>query len=527
MPARVIPWARQRLLYAAPGDGRAGLFAELRGWLNQGQLTADINPSAPAGTVIENSASITFSGGQAQSTNTVKTTVAAPQPQSGITASLGKAEDGWSGAVPVYAALEYLDHSDYPYARAVVTTPASNSFNASMAWNEGAGRFEGVIYPGSDYCMGCADPHTGAFVVRVELDDDPAFASVDYLDHTDGFSTFVTRRKSSKGTDRDYTDFNPVWSGGHWRYSVSDLVIYSESAKSHVAVAIPFHPVTSAISNISVSFNGAAVPQGSASSTSDCWWWEPGLHTLYLQRSSMGTSEVDVDLASDSDTDLFATRYDRVQTADMAGRSFHNGLMVSNRYWTTFVYGGGHEHAGMQAESRAHEPGAPDVSTDCMERTAVHVDNVPRADGSISYPYDIKWKQQEWMDYIVSEGSGSITVAVHSDDTPGSGWQQQLDTGISAARSTTFYAGERYIRQELSFTNHDAASHAYPLVWGREQWLGADRGTGDEGRCAGDTADRDIEATVAMASLAAPWMVAYDSGGLRRPGAYVPGGGPA
>lgn len=475
-------------------------------------FTADIAPSAPAGTVIENSASIAFSGGQAQSTNTVKTTVAAPQPQPGITASLGKAEDGWSGAVPVYAALEYLDHSTYPYARAVVTTPASNSFNASMAWNEGAGRFEGVIYPGSDYCMGCADPHTGAFAVRVELDDDPAFASIDYLDHTDGFSTFVTRRKSSKGTDRDYTDFNPVWSGDHWRYTISDLVIYSESAKSKVAVAIPFHPVTSAISNMSVSFNGAAVPQGSASSGSDCWWWEPGLHTLYLQRSSLGTSEVDVDLAFDSDTDLFATRYDRVQTADMAGRSFHNGLMVSNRYWTTFVYGGGHEHAGMQAESRAHEPGAPDVSTDCMERTAVHVDNVPRADGSMSYPYDIKWKQQEWMDYIVSEGKSSITVAVHSDDTPGSGWQQQLDTGIAAARSITFYAGERYIRQELSFTNHDAASHAYPLVWGREQWLGADRGTGDEGRCAGDTQDRDIEATVALDSLASPWMVAYDSG---------------
>lgn len=148
-----------------------------------------------------------------QSTNTVKTTVAAPQPQPGITASLGKAEDGWSGAVPVYAALEYLDRSAYPYARAVVTTPASNSFIASMAWNGGAGRFEGVIYPGSDYCMGCADPHTGAFAVRVELDDDPAFASVDYLDHTDGFSTFVTRRKSSRGRTATTPTSTPCGAG--------------------------------------------------------------------------------------------------------------------------------------------------------------------------------------------------------------------------------------------------------------------------------------------------------------------------
>ena len=493
---RTITWS----LGSVPSRGQVNI-----------SFTADIVPSSPAGTSIENHATITFSGGDTTNTNTVQTTVAA-SPQPGIAASLGKAEDGWSGAVPVWATLENLDQADYPCARAVVTTPASAVFHVPLTWNPGAGRFEGTIYPGSNDCMGCADPHTGAFAVRVELDDDPGFGSVDYLDDTDGFSTFVTRRKSSIGTGRDYTDLNPVWSGDHWRYTISDLVIYAESAKEDVAVAIPFHPATATISNISVSCNGVAVPEGSASSTADCWWWEPDLHTLYLQRSSLGTAEVDVDLAFDSDTDLFATRYDRVNTADMANRKFYNGLMISNRYWTTFVYGGGHEHAGMQAESRAHEAGGPDVSTDCMERTAVHVDDAPASDGSGSYAYDIKWKQQEWMDYIVSEGNGSITVAVHSDDTPGSGWQQQLDTGIAATRTNTFYAGERYIAQELSFVNNGASAHTYSLVWGREQWIGTDRQANDEGRYAGDAMDRDIEATVAMSSLASPWMVAYDSG---------------
>ncbi|MEW6555451.1 MAG: hypothetical protein AB1384_14335 [Actinomycetota bacterium] len=435
-----------------------------------------------------------------------------PEPVPGIDASLGKSEDGWSGAVPVSATLSLISNMDYPYARARVASPAALVFYVPMTWNAGADRFEGVIYPGSNYGRGCADPNTGAFAVRVELDDAPDFGSIDYYDDTGGFSTFITRRKSSKGTAYDYTDFNPVWNGDHWDYTVSDLVIYAAAAKSNVAVAIPFHPVTSNIGNIAVKYNGVPVPQGTAASTADCWWWDPGCHTLYLQKAALSTTEVDVDITFDSDTDLFATRYDRVNTADMGNREFYNGLMIANRYWTTFVYGGGHEHAGMQAESRAHQPGAPDVSTDCMERIAVHVDNVARSDGSGSYSYDIKWKQQEWMDYIVSEDNGAIKVVVHSDDTPGTGWKQQLDTGIAATRANTFYAGERYIRQDFEFRNNGAASRTYPVVWGREQWLSSDRATNDRGRYSGDTADRAVESRVAMSALADPWMVAYDKG---------------
>jgi len=68
---------------------------------------------------------------------------APPQPVPGITGSLGKSEDGWSGAVPVYAALDNLAYIDYPYARAKVTTPTSRIFYAPMSWNGSNNRFEG------------------------------------------------------------------------------------------------------------------------------------------------------------------------------------------------------------------------------------------------------------------------------------------------------------------------------------------------------------------------------------------------
>lgn len=434
------------------------------------------------------------------------------EPAPGISASLAKQEDGWCGAVPVYAYLENLKSSEFPYARAKVITPSGQTFFVPMSWNTASNRFEGTIYPGSNLGNGCADPDLGTFKVRVELDDDPDFSSIDHFADTAGFKTFPTRRKSSKGTGYDYTDFNPVWDGDGWIYSINELVIYSESAKNNVAVALPFHPVTATISGLTVRFNGVSVLPGTASSKNDCWWWEESSHTLYLQRAYLDSAEVDVDITFKSDTDLFATRFDRVQTADMGNRLFYNGLMIANRYWTTFIFGGGNEYAGMQAESRAHEPGAPDVSVDCMERVAVHVDNVARNDGSGAYPYQIKWKQQEWMNYIVHEDNQSIKVTVHSDDTPGTGWAQQLDNGIAVTRTQTFYAGKRYIKQEYEMLNNGSTAHEYPLIWGREQWIGSDRDTNDRGRFSGDTFDSPIEARREMSSLDTPWMAAYDRG---------------
>jgi len=92
-----------------------------------------------------------------------------------------------------------------------------------------------------------------------------------------------------------------------------------------------------------------------------------------------------------------------------------------------------------------------------MERIAVHVDNHSQERQLGSYSYDIKWKQQEWMDYIVSEDNSAILkVVVHSDRHCRHGWKQQLDTRYpprprpipSTAR------GAATIKQEFEFRNN-------------------------------------------------------------------------
>lgn len=431
----------------------------------------------------------------------------------GIDASVGKSTDSWCGAVPVYGTLTGgLSHENYPYARVKVDTPASQTFYASMSWDATDERFEGTIYPGSNYCNGCADPTTGTFTVTVQLDNDPNFGSIDYTDGT-SFSTYITRRKSSKDDSYDYTDPNPVWNTDHWDYTVSDFKLYASSTQSNVAIAIPFHPTTADINNLGVSFNGTPISEGSAESTTNAWWWDEATHTLYVQFASLSTeaSGVDVDITFTSDTDLWATRFDHVHTNGMGDRLFYNGLFIANQYLTTSVYGGGHENSGMQAESRAHEPGGADSSSDCMEREAVHVDNTIRADSSGSYSADIKWKQQQWADYLTSENNSQLVIETDSDDTASTGWAQQLDNDISAHRTITVYAQEIYLKNVYGLTNNDTSSHVYPFVWQREPWIGPDRDTNDVSRYYGDSSDVVLEKRNSMTSYDVPLVTAYDN----------------
>ncbi len=51
----------------------------------------------------------------------------------GVTGSLGKTTDGWGGAIPVYMTLDSpLSNEDYPYARAKVDTPATETYYTDM-----------------------------------------------------------------------------------------------------------------------------------------------------------------------------------------------------------------------------------------------------------------------------------------------------------------------------------------------------------------------------------------------------------
>ena len=412
-----------------------------------------------------------------------------------LSASLGKTTDGWSGAIPVYATPFGIATTTYPYVRASSTgpSPTSTTVFTTLAWDSADSRFEGTIYPGSNFCPGCADPTTGTFTVTVYEDDDPAFASPNYTASPGTFSTFITRRKSSLDTASNYTDFKPVWNttSSIWNYTINEFSILKESgSQANTAVAIPFHPTSSSISNITVSFGGAAVDQGTAASTTNAWWWDSTYHTLFVQFASLTTTVQDVDITFDADTDLFATRFDRVQTTDMGNRVFWNGLMIANRYITTFYIGGGHEGAGEQIESRSHEEGGSETSTDCMERIAVHVNSTASCDGSGYYGCDVKWKQDQWASYIVSESQDNFVITTDSDGTAVSGWLPQVNSSVSVKRTQTFYSAEQYIKNQFVITNGSSSSITGPFVWAREPWLALDRASKDTGRISGDSSDR-------------------------------------
>lgn len=437
-----------------------------------------------------------------------------------ITGSLGKSSDSWYGAIPVYLQLHgALTSQNYPHARAKVDTAASETYYTSLTWNSSTSQFEGIIYVGSWYCNGCTDPTTGLFSVTVQLDNNSDFGSIDYSASAGTFTTFIVRRWNAiNATAMGYgTEFNPTWnsSGGYWDYSIDDFSIgYPSSTQTNVAFAIPFYPTTATISNISVTLSGSSISQGTPASTTDCWWWDADTHTLYVQKASVAANTWYTinNISFRADTDLFMTRFDRLQTYNISERLFNDGMVMANQYVNTSVFGCGHEGAGEQVELTGRNfNNNDDVNLDCMERVAVHVDNTIRTDSSNYYSAAIKWKPNECTSWILSEDNNKIVWRVISDDTPSTGWAQQLNNQISATRTQEFYASKPYIKNTYEFKNNDTSVHIYPLVWGREQWLGTDRDANDQGRFAGDTTNRTIESTVGINTLPESWMTSYDT----------------
>ncbi len=449
-----------------------------------------------------------------------------------VLGSLGRTSTGWSGAVPVYMELRGgLSLADYPYARAQVTTPAGETYYTPMAWNARASRFEGTICIGSWYGNGCVDPHLGIYAVVVQLDNDRDFSSIDYHDPSGvTFKTYPTYRWNGvpAGTHGHDTEYLPTWNGDHWECRVHDFSIGYDVAAvtlSNVAVAIPFYPTTARITNMTVAVDGVWVPPGTVDSTNDCWWWEERLHTLYVQKASLVRwSRHTVAFAFDSDTDLFATRIDKIVNSGNGTIGYaYNGLVFANQYLQTPMVGGAHELSGDQVAAHVRDQVAEDdINIDCAERVAVPVDDTMLPDASAKYPLHIKWRQDEWKDYIQSEDNSSIVVRVHSDDTPVTGWAQQLTNHIAVERTQTYSAGKRYIKNVYTLTNLDAKPHKLPFVWGREQFIGIDEPANDKGRYAGDAEDRITESKVAIASLPSPWFTAYDSGVFAAMGVIFP-----
>ena len=457
---------------------------------------------------------VTLSSGTVGPSSTVAISGSTTLSPPGISGSLGKTSDGWSGAIPITLRLWGLSSTTYPYARASTTNPAGVTSYTNLTWDSATSAYTGVIYPGSNYCNGCADPDTGTFNVTAQLSSSSNFSGIDYSSSAGTFMTFVTRRWNAVSTASmgNGTEFNPTWSTDHWAYSVDDFSVNAAATYSNVAVAIPFLPTSSAVSNIAVTVGGTSVSQGSATSTSNAWWWNSALHTLFVQIASLGTTYQTIHFSFDTDTDLLATRFDRLYTANIGERLFYNGILLGNQFINTPVFGGGYEGSGEQVEMSARNSSNDDVNLDSMERAAVHVGDTIRSDSSAYFSSDIKWKQDEWVSMIASQDNNSIAMTVHSDNTASTGWAQQLNNGISATRVQTFYASKRYIKNEYVFTNGGASSYKYPFVWMREQLLGTDQSTNDVGYFAGDSGARTTEIGLPFTAFSKKWFTTFDTG---------------
>lgn len=449
------------------------------------------------------------------------------KPAIGVVASLGKTTDGWSGAIPVSLSLNSLSSSTYPYARAKIVTPASQTFYVTTTWNGAANAYTGTIYPGSNYCPGCADPTTGTFTVTGQISTSSSFSPIAYESSAQTFTTTRTLRWNAVSTAAmGYsTDVSSTYSGGVWTTSITDFSINDASGtNSNVAVAIPFIPATANISITGVTLGGSAVSQGSAASTTNAWWWDTGQHALYIQVASLGTAFQTVTFTFTSDTDLWGTRIDQLSTYNIGQRTFYNGLMIGNEYIYSNVFGGGVvwnstsvNAAGEQPELTGHNSTTGDVNLDCMERVAVHVDDTVLADSSGYYSANIRWAS-EWQNWITEATNDHITLVFHQDSTPSTGWIQYLNNHISVTRTQTYYSAEHYIKNDYQITNGDTVGHTLPFVWMREQWLGTDRNTNDRGRFAQSSADVTTETSTPATNLTAPWFMNYDTGAIAAQG---------
>lgn len=460
----------------------------------------------------------------------------------GVIGTLGKSADGWGGVIPVYMELVGVDQASYPYARAQVVTPASETYYTTMTWDSGDNRYEGAIYIGSWYCNACADNHTGSFAVTVQLDNNSGFPSIDYSDSVGNFATTVTRRRSSIGGTTNYAKYAAVWSTDHWNVQAYDFDLYTDSGTiTNAVIGMAFHPTTADISITQVRLSDGAwiTTQSAVDGTGNGWWWDSSTHSLYVRVASLTTTAQNLDFEFTSSTDLWATRFDNVQTTDMGERDFWNGLYINNRYYTTSIYGSSlnvafsgtdHDNDGVQAESRSHRDGTlENVTTDCMERLAVHVGpdgggtpSVARQDNSVDYSYDVKWKANDFANWIQSENDDQMVLYETSDDqgscTGGNiqAWAQYCDNQIAAQRTQTFYAGKPYLKNYYKFINNDTSSHYYDMVWGREQWLNDSAASTNDRGMTYDSNPKTVEWSGVddenpdQPTSAHPWFAAYD-----------------
>lgn len=311
-----------------------------------------------------------------------------------------------------------------------------------------------------------------------------------------------------------YTDFfvTPNSPGPGFHHRIRGFGLVRSTSVANAQIRIPILPTLNGISSLSVTGSTVSSVQLAG-------------NVIEFDCNLTAATVARVDIEFDAPSDLAALFIDRYQTGDIGLRDFRNGYQVWNRYIHTAVLGSGFSsphgpgcivdlHATDQVTGAAH-------TVDCMERVAVHLDNVAYDDGTGTYQSNIKWGGES-LDWLEEADLASMTFRFHSGGNYG------LANKVAVDRRVQFLAGCRYFRHDYGVKNIDAASHDFDFVWGREQWLygsaaGSDRQQGDRGLLPADPTSYNAEYRFAAADLHGPWFAAFDVSSFYAIGVLVPG----
>jgi hypothetical protein len=428
-----------------------------------------------------------------------------------------KTEENWIGVIPV---IGLINEPTITNGRVKVISGYGDTFYFPLSYDNIRNRFYGLVFIDSLW-ENKAKPNINALSITMETSQTNDFSTITKISTTNSFPLYSIFRRTSRDGGYTNTQFNPVWDGTKWQYSIKNFGVFTESiTKNNSAIPIKFHPITSQITIKNVTINNLLIPNGNGFDTGSFWWWDNTKHTLYVQLDTVSNLIRDENYLSfcsyigvefESDTDIFGTRYDVIETTNIAPRIFYNGLILANNYYCTSIMGdNGQGTAGKQVDTHVRKTGtAEPIVIDCMERVAVHVDDkVLCLSDDTPYPANIIWKG-DWQNYINSENNYEIIIKTVSDPSK---WEQQKRTGISAERIISIRSNSRMGKQDYKLTNYGASIHKFPFVWGKEPWAGYDKQTNDRGIYSGDIIlTNQVDCVKDITTLTNKWMLHYDS----------------
>ncbi len=311
-----------------------------------------------------------------------------------------------------------------------------------------------------------------------------------------------------------YTMFyaTPNGPGAGYHHRIEKFGLVRSTAVSNAQIRIPILPRTNPITNLAVSGTGV-----SNLSLVD--------NVIAFDCNLTGSTVTRVDISFDAPSDLCLTRIDRYQTGDIGLRDFRNGYLIWNRYIHTAMLGSGFSsphgpacfvdlHVTDQASGAPH-------TVDCMERVAVHLDDVAHDDGTGTYQSNIKWGGDalSWLELAESD---HVTFRTFSGGAYG------LAQKVAVERTVEFFAESRYFRHDYRMRNIDAVAHDMDFVWGREQWLygsgaGSNRDEDDRGILPVDPASYGGESRRGPSEIDGNWFAAFDATSFYSIGVMLPG----